>query len=385
MKTQFKFLVLMLITSVHIQAQIQEIYKNSFDASTLKTLSLDLEGTYVLVEASEDNKVHFNYTIEFDNYSKKEIQSHLDKIKTSVQLNADVLEFKTSGSNTSSDIAFSVESLFGITFEGDYISFKEPTNRKFRKGRQHFIEINSSSRVKSLKEYLKNIRELDEKGKKRKINTKNVKILKTKFTIKMPAHLNLRLMAENSSLNFGLDIESQLIVNARNTSFKFQNISNPLNSIDVVNGNFRCNTLTGGFYKFNHTTDVQIASVSNLKLDNEFTKTTIGEIGENVEIIDFNGKFWLHNFSNNFGTFKMNTEYSEINLFYPEDMDFYIETFGHDTVHNTIDFTTEIPPSKKNKSSKMMVIGEDTSQNKIKINTVHGIIRFGKDFIDLAE
>jgi len=385
MKTPFKVLVLMLIISVHLQAQIQEIYNKSFDGSTLKTLALDLEGTYVNVEASEDNKVHFNYTIEFENYSKKEIQSHLDKIKTSVNLNTDVLEFKTNGSNTSSDISFNVETLFGLTFEGDYISFKEPTNRKFRKGRQHFIEINSSSRAKSLKEYLTNIRELDDKGKKRKINTKHVKILKTKFTIKMPKQLNLRLMAENSSLTFSIDLERQLNINARNTSLKFQNINNPLNSIDVVNGNFRCNMLNGGLYKFNHVTDVQIASVSNLKLDSEFTEITIGEIGENIEIIDFNGKFWLHNFSNNFGTFKMNTEYSEINLFYPEDMDFYIETFGHDTVHYTGDFTTEIPPSKKNKPSKMMVIGEDTSSNNIKINTMHSIIRFGKDFIDVKQ
>jgi len=212
-----------------------------------------------------------------------------------------------------------------------------------------------------------------------------VKILKTKFTIKMPKQLNLRLMAENSSLTFSIDLERQLNINARNTSLKFQNINNPLNSIDVVNGNFRCNMLNGGLYKFNHVTDVQIASVSNLKLDSEFTEITIGEIGENIEIIDFNGKFWLHNFSNNFGTFKMNTEYSEINLFYPEDMDFYIETFGHDTVHYTGDFTTEIPPSKKNKPSKMMVIGEDTSSNNIKINTMHSIIRFGKDFIDVKQ
>jgi hypothetical protein len=81
----------------------------------------------------------------------------------------------------------------------------------------------------------------------------------------------------------------------------------------------------------------------------------------------------------------MNTEYSEINMFLPEDMEYYIETFGHDTVHYHPDSMTEIPPSRKNKSSRMMIYATSTDSNKIKINTVHGIIRIGQDFIDFGE
>lgn len=385
MKTLFKITVLMLITSLQLQGQIKEIYKKSFETGNLKTLVLDLEGTYVLVEPSEDNKVHFDYTIEFENYSKKEVENYLTKIKTSAQIVNDKLEFKTSGSNASSDISFSVESLYGITFEGDYINFKEPTTRQFRKSKQYFLDINSSSRGKSLKEYLKNLRELDEKGNTRKINSKSVKILRSKFIIRVPSQLNVRLMAVNSNMTFKFNLESQLSVNARNTSLKFQNIQNPLNSFDVVNGSFRCNTLNGGSYKFNHVDEVQIAEIKNLTMDNEFTTTKIGEIGNDIKIVDFNSKFWIHNFSADFKSFVMNTEYSEINMFYPENKKFYLETFGHDTVHYMGNVITENEPSRKNESSKMLIIGDKSEPNKIKINSVHGIIRFGEDFIDFSE
>ena len=385
MKNQFKLLFVLLITSLQIQAQIKEVYKESFDASNLKNLVLDLEGTYVEIEASEDNKIHFDYTIEFENYSNKDIDEILEVVKPESQIVNDKLEFKSKGSNISSDVTYSIETLYGITFEGDYINFKEPSTRMFRKSKQYFLEINSSSRGKSLKEYLKNIREVDDNGKKRKIDSKNVKILRANFIIKIPAHINLRLMAMNSSMTFKLDLSSQLNVNARNTSLKFQSISNALNNFDVVNGSFRCNSLNGGAYKFNHVDIVQIAAVKNLIIDGEFSTTKIGEVGEHVKIVDFNGKYWLHNFANNFKDFQMDTEYSEINIFYPEDMTYYLETYGNDTVHSHDSITLEIEPSRKNKLSKMMVIGEESNSNRIQINSVHGIVRLGEDFIDLEE
>ncbi len=385
MKTLFKITAMMLITSLPVQSQIKDIFKKSYDATNLKNLVLDLEGTFVEIRASDDNKVHFDYTIEFENYSSKEIDKILKVIKPESQIINNKLEFKSKGNNISGDVTYSIETLYGITFEGDYINFKEPTTKMFRKSKQYFLEINSSSRGKSLKEYLKNLREVDDKGEKRKINSKHVKILRTNFTIKLPSHLNIRLMAVNSNMTFKLDLEGQINVNARNTDLKFQSIQNPLNNFDIVNGSFRSNALNRGSYRFTHVDEVQIAEIKNLTIDSEFSTTKIGEIGEDVKIVDFNSKFWIHNFSNDFGTFIMNTEYSEINLFYPEEIDYYIETFGHDTFHNVGFTSADVPPSRKNESSKMMVIGEETSPNKIQINSVHGIIRFAEDFIEIEE
>ena len=385
MKNQFKFLLLMLITSAIGNAQVKEIFNKSYDAKDLKSLNLQFNGTYVEFSLSEDDKVHFDYTLEFENYSKKEVESKLNEIKAEATIKEGVLEFKTSGSEAKNDVSYSLETLYGIEFEGDFINFKEKSKREFRKSKQYFLAINSSSRGKSLKEYLKNLREVDKKGNKKKINTKNVKILRTKFSIKLPPEIMIRVMAENSNLIFKNDLKNQLMINARTTKLKFQNIQNPFNVLDIVNGSFRANFLEGGSYKFTHVDEVQVSQLKKVDIDTEFSDIKVGEIAEKVRVVDFNSKFWLHNFSESFSEFQMASDYSEINLFFPENSEYVIETFGYNTVHYWGDIITEIPPSRKKEPSKMMVIGEKENPNKIKIHITNGIVRFGEDFIDLDQ
>ena len=385
MKNQFKLLLLILITSAIGNAQVKEIFNKSYDTQDLKSLNLQFNGTYVELSLSEDDKVHFDYTLEFENYSKKEIEHKLREIKAEATIKDGVLEFKTSGSETKNDVSYSLETLYGIEFEGDFINFKEKSNREFRKSKQYFLAINNSSRGKSLKEYLKNLREVDKNGNKKKINTKNVKILRTKFSIKLPPEIMIRVMAENSNLIFKNDIKNQLVVNARTTNLKFQNIQNPFNVLDVVNGNFRADFLEGGTYRFTHVDEVQVAQLKKVDVDTEFSNVKVGEIAEKVRIVDFNSKFWFHNFSQNFREFQMSSDYSEINLFFPEKSEYFIETYGYNTVHYWAKLITEIPPSRKKEHSKMMVIGDKENPNKIKIHITNGIVRFGEDFIDIGK
>lgn len=385
MKTQFKFLIVLIFVSTVLNAQKFDVYKNSFDATNISTLSLDVESSSVVIEASEDEQIHINYSIEFNNYSKKELQKIIDSITVSTVLEKDVLKLICDSKNAHGGTVYTVETLFGITFEGDLVKFGDISNRHFRKSKQYFYGINNTSEGKVLKEYLKNIRQFDGKKKKKKVKAKNIKSFKTSFVIKMPTHLNFSAVALNSRITSTIDLKSQITVKARNTRLYFKELSNQLNSFNVVNGEFNANTLTGGNYKFNHVEKVLVAELNQLKIDGEFTDFRIGLIGQGVEIVDFNSKFWLHNFIRDFENFKMHTEYSEVNLFFPEDMEFQIETFGHNTVHYTDNLVTEIPPSSTNESSKMMVIGKDTATNRIKINTRHGIVRFGKDFIDIED
>src|SRR5690554_8129104 len=99
MKILLKIMALMLITSSTIYAQKHEVYNKSFDTNTIKTLDLNLDGTYVGIEESKDDKIHFEYSIEFDNYSKKEIEKQLEDINSSAQIVDDKLIFKTSSAN----------------------------------------------------------------------------------------------------------------------------------------------------------------------------------------------------------------------------------------------------------------------------------------------
>jgi hypothetical protein len=385
MKSPYKIFLLLCLTTIIVRAQTFEVYKESFDVRNLKNLVLDFEGTYVLIEKSENNMVHFDFNIEFTNYSKKEIEAYLRNINTSSQISSQSLEFKSKTDNYLGNAVYSLETLYGISFEGNNVSFNDESNLKYRKSKQYFLSLNNTSKIESLKNYLKNLREVDNNGNKRKINPDKVKISKTKFIIKVPEHLNYQIKAQKSDINFKHDIETKITLNAKDSNLTFKNLNNPDNAFDMVNGNFYSASINGGTFTFNHVTKLNMASIENCIFNSEFSHFNIGEIGNNVKIDDFNSKFWIYNFATNFGTFKMTTEYSEINLFYPENIEYLLTTFGHNTKHYTNKLITITPPSKKNISSKMMVIGDESKNysNKIEINAIHGIIKFGEDFIDV--
>jgi hypothetical protein len=386
MKSPYKIFLLLIFTTIFLKAQTYDVYKESFDASNIKNLVLDFEGTYVLIEKSENNMVHFDFTIEFTNYSQKEIDAYLKNINTLGEIKIQNLEFKSITNNHLGNAVYSLETIYGITFEGNNVSFNDASNLKYRKSKQYFLSLNNTSKIESLKNYLKNLREVDNDGKKRKINPDKVKISKTKFIIKVPEYLNYQIKAQKSDINFNHDIETKITLNAKDTNLTFKNLNNPDNAFAIVNGNFYSASINGGNFTFNHVTKLNMASIENCMFNSEFSHFNIGEIGKNVEINDFNSKFWIYNFATNFGTFKLTTEYSEINLFYPENTEYLLTTFGHNTKHYTNKLITITPPSKKNISSKMMVIGDESKNysNKIEINATHGIIKFGEDFIDVS-
>lgn len=384
MTTIFRLIIILGMISGLSQAQVQTIFQENFDAKNLETLKLDLNASSVMIEESDDDKVHFDYKISFENYSKKEIEKFLEQINVSSQIIGNELQFETNSENVLGEVVYNLETLYGITFDGDHIVFKERDNREFRKSKHYFLDINDGFRAESLKEYLKNLKGLDGKGNKRKVNLKNVKITKTNFTIRIPKYLNFKIRATNSALRFIDDISSKIELYGKDVNLKSKDLKNPLNNFNLTNGQLRANAIEGGTYKFDNVRTIQCAELKNVSIQSELSYFRIGVIGKDVHINDFNSKFWLHNFSQDFGAFKMTTEYSEINLFYPENMDYLLTTFGHDTIHYHHNLVTEITPSKKDKSTKMMIIGDQTKQhsNTIEIESVHGVIRFGVDFID---
>ena len=59
MNNQFKFLMLMLITSAIGNTQVNEIFKKNYDTTDLASVYLHLNGTYVEFSESEDDKSLF--------------------------------------------------------------------------------------------------------------------------------------------------------------------------------------------------------------------------------------------------------------------------------------------------------------------------------------
>ena len=104
MKNQFKLLVLMLITSVLSHSQSHQILKESFSVDKSTSIVLNFANIYVAIEESTDDKVHFDFLMEFEGYSKKEIKEKIEEITTEV-------------SSFDNHITLNVNSKNQITFE----------------------------------------------------------------------------------------------------------------------------------------------------------------------------------------------------------------------------------------------------------------------------
>ena len=390
MKTQFKILVLMLITSAVVYAQKPSdivmdekhtIYKENFSTNESTTLVLNLNNTKAQIFESPDDKVYIEYTKEFKNTKKKRIQSQLKLFKVSGKKEGNKITYSSKTRSALGDRRYRFEELMINRLQKKKFlkdSTQKPIKRKSLDS--VFYEIKASDSL--FRNRLYGTLKIKPHVKKWK---KSDQIIITKMIIKIPKNIHVRATLENSNLVFIDDFYNRATMNVRNTKLKFKSVGNALSIFDIDNGYFNAVDVTSGSYSFANVRQVRIGKLKNTSINSEFTKVEIGEIGKKVEIVDFTSKYLIHNFSKGFGNFKMNTEYSEINLFFPEDKEYYIDTFGHDTFHRFDGVKGAVTTSLKNESTKMLVIGKETNPNKIRINTVHGIVRLGEDFINLGE
>ncbi|WP_034057325.1 hypothetical protein [Lacinutrix jangbogonensis] len=390
MKTQFKILILMFSTSTLFYAQNSPafqmdekhtIYKENFKTNENTTFVLNLKNTSAQIFESPDDKVYIEYTKEFNNTRKKRIKNQLKHL---------IVLGKKEGNKITYSAKIRNDMHYNL-YDFEEFILKRSEKEKYLKGSTTKVVLR-----KSLDSILHDIKASESIYRNRFISAlnrktsyprykKNNQFTITKMIIKIPKNIHVRATLEGSNLVFFDDFFNRSTMNARNSKLKFKTLSNPLNIFDVDNGYFRATEVANGIYSFANVKQVIIGELENAQITSEFTKLEIGEIGRGNKIIDFNSKYYLYNFRNDFGDFNMYTEYSDINLFYPKNIKFYLETIGYNTLHKNKSITTEITESCKNESSKMIVIGKESNPNKIKINTIHGIIRFGEGFIDLGE
>jgi hypothetical protein len=392
MKNLFRIVFLVFITSTIVYAQKRStiemdekhtIYKENFTTNINTTLVLNLNNTSAQVINSPDDKVYIEYTIEFKNVRKKIKERQLKHLIVSGKKEGDKITYSARMRSSMDDRVYNFEELLIGRLGEKSISkdsIRKVVQRKSLDSVLQDVKLSELFRRNKIREAL-NIKPSQTERRNRSVNN----LIVSRMVIKIPKNIDVRATLENSNIVFMDDFYNRATMNVRNSKLRFKSLGNALNIFDCDNGYFNAEVVSGGSYNFANAKEVRIGYLSNSLLNTEFTKIEIGEIGSGNEIVDFNSKFWLYNFSKNFENFNMNTEYSEVNLFYPKSSNYYLETFGHDTVHYRNGVTTEITASQKNKSSKMMLIGKESNPNKIKIDTVHGIIRFGEDFIDVAE
>ncbi|MFD2916384.1 hypothetical protein [Psychroserpens luteus] len=376
----FKICLLMLITSGALFAQKKTVYSESFSADKKTTAIFNLENTTVSIENSTDGKVHFDYTLEFDGYSNKEIEEKLRNIKVEATKFENHITLISNSVTQISDVTYAYTAPEGLVY--DYENSKTSNDTIVRKSRDSIVEeirYNAFGKIKAPFKYFNDrFKTKDENGKLKNIRKGNVKILRSQFVIKIPPYLKLKINGKDAQITMRDDRMNELSVVLKRGYFYAKQLINEYNLFKIENANLRAEGIVGGAYNFNNISKGLIGSVQNVSITSEFSKIQIGELKEKVSITDFNSEYFFYNWDPNFKRFDLFSEYSKIHLFYPQDNDFSMKVMGNNTKSMYGNkYEVNMQPTSKGEKFNMMerkAKGEGHFSGAINFDIIHGII-----------
>jgi hypothetical protein len=380
MKLKFKIVVLMLIISTLSYAQRHRILKQSIVVDKNSSVILNIENIYVAIEESTDGKIHFDYSIEFDGYSKNDIQKKLDEVSAEVSNfdNAVTLKAKSENQLTFETIQFKSE--YGITLADDY--FKKSKDTVIRKSKDSLVsEIRRNNRLDWGKSPLKYINDrfkrVDLNGKLSNIRKGSMDIMRSQFVIRVPPFIKININGKSCGLYVSHDLPNELSINLKSGTLKTKTLYNAFNKVNLDDANFEAESISGGDYEFKNVKNGKIGSVQNTRITSEFSKLEIGEIGKNTTISDFNSEFWFYNWTKDFERFNLYSEYSKIHFFSPE-INYELKAIGNNTKSfMSNDIVINMQPTSKGEKYTMMTTKADSGKalsGQIFLDIVHGII-----------
>lgn len=385
MKIPFKTLALMLITSVMLNAQQHKIHTESFTADKSTTAIFNLENITVALEESTDGKVHVDYIMEFDGYSKKEINTFLEEIKVEVGKFDNHITLSASSKNKISIETFVFNTTDAISINQSFFeSKKDSATRKPLDSLRLEIEQNNHTRQGNSLKYINDrFKKVDKNGKETKFKKGGIKIMRSRFIIKIPPYLKLTVNAKESGLYIRNNLTNELSVTLNGGTLKTKEISNPYNKFKIENATMETIAIEGGDFEFINVKNGKIGSVKNTKITSEFSKVEIGEIQNNTTITDFNSEYYFYNWAKDFKRFNLYSEYSKIYIFYP-DLDFSFKAIGNNTKNFVGNYKIEMQPTSKGKKYNMMErkpSGKGDFSGDIFFDIIHGIIYTYNDSI----
>ncbi|MBU2928516.1 hypothetical protein [Winogradskyella psychrotolerans] len=385
MKVRYKFLALMLITSVMLNAQQHKIYSESFTIDKTTTAIFNLDNMTVALEESTDGKVYVDYIMEFDGYSKKEINSFLDEINVEAGKYDNHITLTASSENKVSIETYEFKTTDAITINQSFFEpKKDSVSRKSLDGLRLEIEQdNHSVQRNSLKYINDRFKKVDKNGKVTNFKKGGVKMMRSRFTIKIPPHLKLTINAKESGLYIRHHLRNELTGTLIGGTMKAKEISNPYNNLKIENATMEALAIDGGDFEFINLKNSKIGSIQNTKITSEFSKFEIGEIQKNVTITDFNSEYYFYNWAKDFKRFNLYSEYSKIHFFYPK-LDYSFKVIGNNTKNFIGKYTIEMQPTKKGEKFNMMerkLQGKGEFSGEIFFDIIHGIIYSYNDSI----
>lgn len=376
MKTQL-FNIFLFFLAISGYAQTYTVLDKVFDTNENTTALLNLSDTYISIEPSYDGKMYFHYTLSYENYSKKQIDKDLKNIAIDVLKSNNTIRLESTSILNSSSM-FEIDEPNGLTISKSLFEDKSETEQPFiRKSKDSILKLINKPQKELLKDFLALFKTFDDKGNKKNINAKNVKIKRSYFSVKVPPYVKLKILAEKSNITIKEKFLNEVAITLNDGSLKIAHLSNISNQIEINDATFKAESISNGSFAFKNVKKSLIGSISNTNIHSEYSDIEFGEINENVRIVDFNSELWFHNFSENFKLFYLNATLSKVNIFYPKN-DFTMNAFGNNTITYLGTTKVTLQPGDKTKKAKLFerkAKGKGHYSGEILIDIINSVMR----------
>lgn len=359
--------VVCVIFSTSLFAQKKVLYRGEIEVKKAKTLKLEVKNIPLKIIESLDDKIYFDLSMEFNNHSEKEINSYKKRLKVAKEIVGNTIEVTIQSTRKISPIESKLSHGFELKIPKIELKNLKAKNRT----RKTKNEVVSQIFTKELEEHSLGVVLLEAMKKDKK-----AQIREAHFILRVPKHLKFEIEAKESSLSVeGLKM-NKATINVSNGNFQGFSMINT--KLELKEGVLNLAEFEGGSIKLLNASKTLIGSIKKADIETESSKIEIGEIGENVNIKDFNSKLFLYNFSLDFKEFTLTGEYSKIHFYEPNN-DFSITAFGNDTTFYFDEHTVVSQPSKENKRFKMMHRASKNNKpfsGNIKFDIMHSIFYY---------
>ena len=369
---QLFYNLIALLFCLNVIAQKRTFYKKSLAVNTISELHFNFKDVSIVFEPSKDDKVHFDFSFDFKNYSTKQQDSIIKLVNIDVNESKNILKMAVIVKDELPTIKWGKgekrsEELKNIYF--DNIGKNRKADDKHLK--KEAIEKRYYSEIEFRNSY-------NTKYKKEALNAFNTKISDSDFKIYLPKKLlkNLNLDADFCHIQMNdLSLTNAKIF----TNDSYLRIKELIKSNLIKhNGTGFIKEVNSSILTLRSNMKITLAKIADSNVITENSKLIIGEITKYTDVKDYNSDFIFFNFGNSFKNFTLKGEYSKID-FYPPKNDYSLKAYGNSSSFIIDGTTTKIGSKKDNKKNLMLEV-RDKKKNglagNMKFDLVNAVVEF---------
>ena len=380
-RLSFRITALLLLLSWVVGAQTKTIYKKSIGTKANTTLNIKVTNLPITFEESQDDQLHFDFQLEFKNYSAREVQEIIDKIDIKTLTRENIIEYDVRSEDAISHSHYTLNSKEDNGFFIDLDDLNLGLGKKKKKVNQYksrdslLQEIRASETSQgSLFDMMK---VLTKDGKKKKIDTKTIQVLKAKFTVKIPTHVRLNLKGEEAQVFMEDDFNQHVDISLKKGMFRAKQINNERSSINVEDLSFTAENLSIERLKLKDVSRALIGSLE--KADCRFmgSRAELGYLGKGVNIQDYNSKIFFYNFDQKFEELLFKGEYTDL-FVYDIENKVKIKAKGNITLKfdesNAVSRASNIGVKPQMTTTSLEKNVDEDSYGKVEVNLESGVL-----------